>query len=203
MNEVCDGDFNLQNLAAYRNLRWTQSQAENSNFFFGPLSLLLYGAASFLYELMPSGPDYIPDLATISSFFGAVQADDGSWSFGEGERIPDQWYNRVSPYSNNDVTLNILAMYASAPVLFGGNTADGSFDGLGDFGSFIVDGKLQGDAVDGADTSCLLYQLATSQVPSYLNGFLTPTVDALAFITSKVGPQFENLGCPVPLTKRK
>jgi len=79
MNNVCNGNFDLVGLGAYRGQRWFESQASNTNFYFGPLSLLLYGAASFLYELMPSGPDYAPDLATISSFFGTEQDANGNW----------------------------------------------------------------------------------------------------------------------------
>jgi len=105
----------------------------------------------------------------------------------------------VNPYTNNDVTTQILAMYLEYPVLFGGNTAAGSFDALS-FGSFIQDGTLMQTSIDGAPTACLLYQLATGTVPSYLNGVITPTVDALDFILTKVGPQFANLGCPIPLT---
>jgi hypothetical protein len=43
--------------------------------------------------------------------------------------------------------------------------------------------------------------LATKSVPSDANGVLTPTVDALNFVASKVAPQFENLGYPIALTK--
>merc|ERR1712032_1687559 len=112
MNDACDGNFNRENLGHYRADRWRQSKMENPNFYFGPLSLLLFGAASFLYELMPSGTrGYAPDLETISSFFNAVQQDDGTWVAGEGEKIPDNWTNRVEPYSNSDVTREILAMY--------------------------------------------------------------------------------------------
>ncbi|KAI7362138.1 Cloroperoxidase, partial [Hortaea werneckii] len=103
MNDACDGNFNRENLGHYRADRWRQSKMENPNFYFGPLSLLLFGAASFLYELMPSGTrGYAPDLETISSFFNAVQQDDGTWVAGEGEKIPDNWTNRVEPYSNSD-----------------------------------------------------------------------------------------------------
>ncbi|KAF2083470.1 putative aromatic peroxygenase [Saccharata proteae CBS 121410] len=195
MDDTCDGLFNRENLALYRYQRYQQSLAENPNFFFGPLSLLLFGAASFLYELMPGGPDYTPDLATISSFFGASKNSDGTWSFNNMEKIPDNWTNRVAPYSNMDVTSEILSMYLLHPVLFGGATGSGGFDALPDFGD-IQAGKL----VEGPNTACLLYQLSTQSVPSYLNGVITPTVDALNFISSKVAPQFENLGCPDPLT---
>ncbi len=50
MDSTCKSNFEISGLSLYRNQRWHQSQVENSNFYFGPLSLLLYGAASFLYE---------------------------------------------------------------------------------------------------------------------------------------------------------
>ena len=81
----------------------------------------------------------------------------------------------------------------------GGNTANGTFNAI-NFGA-IQDGKLPVDA-DAKVVSCLLYQLATERVPSYLNGFITPTVDAVSFALSKLsGTSFANLGCPRPVTK--
>jgi hypothetical protein len=118
-------------MALYRYQRYQQSLAENGNFYFGPLALLLFGASSFLYELMPSGPSYTPNLPTISSFFGASKNADGTYSF---EKIPDNWCNRVSPYTNNDVTLKVIAQYLEHPVLFGGVTGNGGFD-LVNFGN--------------------------------------------------------------------
>lgn len=57
MMDVCDGNCDLAALSKYRYERYEQSVAENGQFFFGPGSLLLYGAASFLYELFaPDGP---------------------------------------------------------------------------------------------------------------------------------------------------
>ncbi|KAF1985111.1 putative aromatic peroxygenase [Aulographum hederae CBS 113979] len=198
MQDTCQGNFDLNNLAEYRYQRYQQSLAENPNFYFGPLALLLYGAASFLYELMPNGNHgYAPDLETITTFFGAVNNGDGTWGH-VPERIPDNWTNRKTPYTNNDVTTQILEMYLLRPVLFGGATADGGFDALPSFGA-IKDGKIS-STISGPNTACLLFQLATQSVPSYLNGILTPTLDALNFVTSKVAPQFKNLGCPSPLT---
>lgn len=199
MQDTCQGNFNLENLALYRKQRYDQSLAENSNFFFGPLSLLLFGAASFLYELMPSSANGLkPDLPTISSFFGAEQAADGSWFFNNKEKIPDNWYNRVDPYSNNDVTNQIVEMYLLHPVMFGAATGPGSFNALPKFGA-INEGYIS-SGISATDTSCLLYQLATGNIPSYANGVLTPTVNALSFIATKVSPSFANLGCPIALT---
>lgn len=195
MTETTNGLYNRDNLALYRYQRYQQSLQNNPNFYFGPLSILLFGAASFLYELMPSGPDYVPDVATISSFFGTSQDSDGNWVFNNNEKIPDNWTNRVAPYTNNDVTTEIVAMYLEHPVLFGGATGDGTFDALPSFGSSITNGSLSL-----ANTECLLYQLATQSVPSYLNGVITPTVNALTLVQQKLGAQFANLGCPQPLT---
>lgn len=200
MQNTCQGNFNLDNLALYRSQRWEQSKAENPNFYFGPFSLLLYGAASFLYELFPSGTrGYAPDLYTISSFFGAEQGSDGTWSFNGQERIPDDWTSRATPYTVPDVGSQIFSMYSEYPRPFGGNTGDGTYDFID--GPGISNGTLTANSA--SSISCLLYQLATERVPSSLNGFLTPTVDALAFATSKLNPIFTNLGCPIPLSKRQ
>lgn len=88
-------------------------------------------------------------------------------------------------------------MYLRNPVLFGGNSASGTFDTV-NFGA-IKNGTISSD-ISATETSCLLYQLATGSVPDFGNGVLTPTVKALAFIASKVTPSFKNLGCPIPLT---
>jgi hypothetical protein len=73
--------------------------------FFGPLSIFQYGAASFVYELIPSGSDnYVPTLANTASLFvdpvlliitvfqliniisfGAQQLSDGTWT-----HVPEQ-----------------------------------------------------------------------------------------------------------------
>ncbi|PMD35393.1 putative aromatic peroxygenase [Hyaloscypha variabilis F] len=197
MTATTGGLYNRDGLAKYRYQRYQQSLQDNPNFYFGPLSLLLFGASSFLYELMPSGPDYTPDEATISSFFGAEKQSDGSYTFNSGEQIPPNWTNRVSPYSNEDVTTEIVAQYLEYPVLFGGATGNGGFDLL-NFGS-IQNGTLV--ATPGTATVCLLYQLATQSIPSSLNGLITPTVAVLDFVASKLGPTLTNLGCPIPLTK--
>lgn len=197
MDKTCNSYFDINGLSLYRKQRWTQSQQENPNFFYGPLSLLEYGAASFLYELMPSGTNNQPDLATISSFFGAHKQSDGTFTFGHDEKIPPNWTTRQTPYSNMDVTNQIVQMYLKNPVLFGGNTASGSFDTL-NYGA-IQNGTISPN-ITPAETACLLYQLATGPVPSSLNGLITPTVSALQFVATKLGPEFKNLGCPIALT---
>ena len=200
MQNICQGNFDLDCLALYRYQRWQQSQAENENFYFGPFEVLLIGTASFLYELFPSGTrGYTPDLYTISSFFGAQDNGDSTYSFNGMERIPSNWTNRQTPFSISDAASQILAMYLLYPVPFGGNTGPGTFEVI--TGPGVSNGNLTLSTPQ--DVSCLLYQLATERIPQSLNGFVTPTVDALALATSKLNPIFSNLGCPIPLSKRQ
>lgn len=198
MTETTSGNYNRDGLATYRAQRYQQSLKDNPNFYFGPSSLLLFGAASFLYELMPSGTkNYAPDYDTISSFFGAEKNSDGSYSFTGEERIPDNWTNRATPYSNTDAADEIIALYSQNPVLFGGATGNGGFD-LINFGC-IKNGTLI--ATPGSlEASCLLYQLATQDIPSSLNGVFTPSISTLEFVAKKLNPSFGNLGCPIALT---
>lgn len=191
---VSGGKFDRAALAAYRSDRYEESKATNPNFYFGPKSLLLYGAATFLYELFPSlGPDGTPDLATISSFFGAVPQ--GGSYVNAGERIPSNWLNRRRPYTLLDVSAEILAMYAAYPKLFGGNAGVNNFNALGTFGQ-IRDGKLPDDT-EAAAVACLLYQLATENVPSGLGDVIELPLDILGWVTGKLNPIFRNLGCPL------
>ena len=200
MQDTCQGSFTRSCLASYRSQRWHQSQAENPNFYAGPTSLLLYGAASFLYTAFPSGTHgYAPDLDTISSFFGTEQSSDGEWVSTGGERIPENWTSRTTPYAIPDIVSELLQMYLEDPVAFGGNTGPGVFDAI--TGPGVDNGNLT--AGTPAEMTCLLYQLATERVPSSLTGFLEPTVDALSFATGKLNNIFSNFGCPIPLKKRE
>ncbi|KAB8760611.1 hypothetical protein FH972_026603 [Carpinus fangiana] len=197
MTDTTKGLYNRENLALYRYQRYQQSLVENPNFYFGPFSLLLFGASSFLYELMPSGPNYTPDVATISSFFGAEKDASGAWKFNGKEKIPDNWTNRVEPYSIFLVGAEIFQQYALHPVLFGGNTGNGQFDVIsGPAG--IQNGKF--NATSPESVACLLFQLGTERIPSSLNSVVTPTVKALDFLAGKLAPTFKNLGCPGSLT---
>lgn len=73
MMSYCQGNCNLEHLALYRELRYNQSKADNGNFFFGPGSLLLYGAASFLYELMPTAGGTADEAVSIPSMISELQ----------------------------------------------------------------------------------------------------------------------------------
>ena len=115
------------------------------------------------------------------------------------ERIPANWYNRVSAYTNNDVTTEIIAQYDEYPVLFGGNAGVGNFDALGSFNSLISGGKLSGSP---SAVVCLLYQIATENIPSSLSGVLTLPEEVIAWSAGKLNPVFANSGCPtVPARK--
>ena len=107
-----------------------------------------------------------PDLATISSFFGAKSDGNGGWTH-VPERIPDNWFNRATPYTTLDVTKEILAQYLANPVGFGGNVGKGNFVGL-NLGTSIVDGKYSPASVN--DVGCLLQQVLITPIPSSIQG---------------------------------
>ena len=197
MQKTCKGNFNRDNLALYRSQRWQQSEADNGNFYFGPTSILLYGAATFLYELFPSlGPAGKPDLATMESFFGASQNSDGTFKFNNAEKIPPSWYNRASPYSVPEIAVEVLAMYLEYPVLFGGNVGRGNFDALS-YG-IIQNGKLTNTTTDAI--ICLIYQLATEKVPNSLTGVLNLPAEVVKWAGGKLNPIFTQYGCPLVVT---
>ena len=198
MASTCHNAFNRDNLALYKLQRYQQSRSSNANFYFGAKSLLLYGAASFLYELFPSfGPAGVPDLATISSFFGAEQdAATNTWHFNNRERIPPNWYNRKTAYGVADVAVEIVAQYLEHPVLFGGNTAKGSFDTISVGSGGIKEGEL--DATT-RNVLCLIYQAGVDNVPSSLSGVLELPLSVVGWVAGKLNPVFKDFGCPLKI----
>ncbi|KAI7541530.1 Cloroperoxidase [Hortaea werneckii] len=190
MSDVCKGSFDRKCMTDYRYERYQESVAWNGNFYFGPKSLLLFGAASFLYELFPSlGELGKPDQTTMDYFF-------------KKEQLPPNWYSRVDPYTIPDVAIEIFAQYQGHPVAFGGNTGKpNSFVGIGEFGPSISGNMFKGDA---AGVACLLYQVATENAPSALGGGSTVPPQSLQFAASKLNPLFGNstsklgsFGCPL------
>lgn len=164
----------------------------------GPLSTLLYGAASFLYELFPNfGNEGTADFATISTFFGAVQDSSapGGWRH-VPEKIPDNWFSRRAPYTTLDVGAEILAMYVQYPKLFGGNVGANNFDALSTPFDIITEGKLP-DTATAKDLTCLLYQVATGPVPASLSTVTDVTGALLNWSLGKLNPIFQNSGCPL------
>ncbi|KAI9662911.1 MAG: hypothetical protein M1821_007958 [Bathelium mastoideum] len=197
MAETTGGNFDLDGLGLFRFQRYQQSRVENPQLFFGPLGLFTHGAASFIYELFPSGTEgYQPNLNNTATFFGAQKSSNGSWSH-VPERIPDNWTNRETPYTILDVATQIFEMYTAHPVGIGGNV-NGTFVGI-DFPPYINDGNLT--ATSPSALACFLYQLVSGPIPSSLNGVIEPSVQALqAALTAIGGEAFTNLGCPIPVT---
>ena len=197
MAKTAKGTFDRNHMALYMAQRYNQSRADNGNFYFGPKSLLLYGAASFLYELFPSvGNLGDPTLKIQKSFFGAKVQPDGTYTFNNAESIPKEWYTRLLPYTLIDVATEIVAMYSQYPVLFGGNIGTNNFNAMGNFGNVIKDGKL---SLDTTDVICFLYQIATDNVPSSLSGPLQLPQQVVKWAAKKLNPVFATFTCPLKL----
>ena len=193
--------YNQSVLAQHQYNRYQNSKATNPNFFFGPKAILLYGAASFLYELFPShGIDGSPNFVAIGSFYGVTNPDvNGKVRFNNTEHIPSnpavpkgpQWNSTTNAYTIPLLLDQVIALYSAHPVLFGGNVGVGNFDALG-FGTAIQNGKL---SLNKQDLLCLLYQLATDDVPDSVSSVLTLPSQLLGFATAKLNPIFANSGC--------
>ena len=198
MNEFAQqyggGLFNREAIAAYRSKRWDDSFATNDNFYFGPKAILLYGAASFIYNAFP-GSNHQPDLDTISTFFGAADNGDGTWSH-VPERLPANWTNRATPYGVTEIAGEIMYQYFSYPKAFGGNAGAGNFLALNSTFGIITNGTIPSDATQ-ADFICLLYQFLTENVPGEVQNEPGLALDALEWIASQINPIFAGYGCPL------
>jgi hypothetical protein len=195
MVSTTGGNFDRAGMALYRYQRYQQSLTENGQFYFGPITILLYGAASFLYELFPSfGNAGSPDLAVISSFFGVESDGNGGYTH-IPEQIPPNWFNRASPYTLSLSTVEILAQYLAYPVLFGGNVGTNNFDALGSFG-LITNGQIPSTTTS-AELICLLYQLVTSNTPSSLSTVITLPATVLTWVLLQLNAAnvFGSTGC--------
>lgn len=163
-NETSNGLFDRDTIAVYRSQRYDESLAENPNFYFGPKALLLYGAASFVYNVFPVfGPEGDADIDTISTFFGAVPNGSGGYDH-VPERIPENWSNRRTAYGLLEIGSEIAYQYGRFPKLFGGNVGTNNFLALNTTFGLIENGTLPNE-VTAKDLVCLLYQLAVDNVP--------------------------------------
>ena len=198
MAKTTGGNFNLPGMANFMSQRYAQSKADNPNFYYGPKAVLLYGAASFLFELFPSlGIEGAPNLEIQKSFFGAHDNGNGVFTFNNAEQIPDEWFNRRRAMTLVDVARDFVKMYALHPVLLGGNVGKNNFNAMGTFGNAVKGGKF---STNPSDIVCLMYQLATDDVPNSLSTVLTLPLQVLTWTTGKLNPIFANTGCPLVLT---
>ena len=184
------GLYNRATMATYRYQRYQESLRDNGNFVFLPQSILLFGAASFLYQLFPNGTDMLPTELAISSFFGAKSDGSGHWT-SIPERIPANWVKRKTPYTLVDVSAEVLALYVKHPVLFGGNVGGKP----NTFLPSLTKLPLSQRTVNGV--LCFLYQAILSVVPSQVQPIVTDPAAILNFTISKLDPVLGiRFGCP-------
>ena len=188
------GLFDRETIAAYRAARWDDSEATNPNFYFGPKALLLYSAASFIYEAF-TGSSNQPDIGTVSTFFGAQDNGDGTWTH-VPEQIPDNWFNRATPYTVAEIGNETYYQYSNYPRPFGGNAGAGNFLALNSTFGIIQNGTIPSNATS-ADFLCLIYQVLTENVPGEVQNEPDVGLGALQYIASQINPVFAQYGCPL------
>ena len=210
MYTTVGGQFNLPNMVKFMGQRYKQSIAQNAEFYYGPKVVLLYGAASFLFRLFPNftGDTGPPTLHFIAGFFG-VQQSGSTFALSAGEQILDDWHNRLTPLTLADVANDFATMYSSAPVLLGGNAGKvNDFDALGATGTGVAGFNVTNSLLSAkaADFICLIYQIATEDVPSSLQSKLGPlSVAVTAFAAKNLNPLavFTNAKCTLCSTEGK
>lgn len=201
MASVCNNDFDQAALAKYRALRYDESRSTNPHFFFGPKCLLIFGASSFLYELMPSynpdssSPRGSPTLEAISSFFGAISNTTASSGISHvPEQIPFDWVNRPTPYTLRDFAANALHTYLAYPRELGENM--GSVEDwrrVADFG-IVRDGWIPEGTTDG-EAFCHLWDVVVEGVPGPGGVKKNFNEEVKRWIRAKMEPLFEGAGC--------
>ena len=96
-------------------------------------------------------------------------------------------------------------MYSMNPELLGGNAGKvNDFDGLGASGTGVVGAKNNLLSTNPNDFICLIYQIATEDVPSSLQTTLGPLpASVLAFATQNLNPLgiFKTAGCTLLSTE--
>ena len=206
MYETVGGNFSLPQMVDFMGMRYKQSTAENPNFYFGPKVVLLYGAASFLFRLFPNftGNTGPPVLHFIGGFFGAKQSGN-TFVFDGGEQILDDWHNRLTPLTLANVAEDFVTMYSMNPVLLGGNAGKvNDFDALGASGTGVAGVKNSLLSLNPNDFICLMYQIATEDVPSSLQTAIGPlAASVLAFAIENLNPLgvFTTAGCTLLSTE--
>jgi hypothetical protein len=198
-NETSKGLFDRDTIAVYRSQRYDESLAGNPNFYFGPKAILLYGAASFIYEVFSVfGPEGEANFDIVSTFYGAVPNGSGGYDH-VPERIPENWSNRRAAYGILKIAGEIAYQYGRFPKLFGGNVGTNNFLALNTTFGIIEDGKLP-DEVTAKDLACLLYQLAVDNVPGTVTNEAELPLEVLAWVLTQLNPVFGNYGCPLKIT---
>ena len=206
MYKTVGGNFSLPQMVDFMGMRYKQSTAQNPNFYFGPKVVLLYGAASFLFRLFPNftGDTGPPVLHFIGGFFGAKQSG-STFVFNGGEQILDDWHNRLTPLTLANVAEDFVTMYSMNPVLLGGNAGKvNDFDALGASGTGVVGVENSLLSLNPNDFICLIYQIATEDVPSSLQTKLGPLAASVAaFAIENLNPLgiFTTAGCTLLSTE--
>lgn len=149
------------------------------------------------------GPQGLPDLATISTFFGAIEDSNSPSGWAHvPERIPDNWTNRVDAYDLLKIADEVRFQYSSFPKLFGGNVGNNNFLALNTTFGVIENGQLP-DEVTQKDIYCLLYQIATDNVPGSVSNEPELALDVVNWIITQLNPIFANQGCPIEVNPTK
>lgn len=134
----------------------------------------------------------------MQSFWGVVEADDGSLQYKRGwERIPENWYRIPVDYGLVNLNLDLVDWIIRYPKLasIGGNTGRvNSFTPL-DI-SNITSGLLDtGTLLEGNNLICFVLQIVKAFSPDSLSSLYATLGVVLDLLTDTLGTTLTDLSC--------
>ena len=117
-DSISNGRHDINSLAKYRYDRYVHSRTNNPRFYLGVKSLILWGAASFVYQGFGNATEGNASASkeVVRSFFEAVPDPKAKGGFRyQAERAPSYWYRRAEPYTLIGALSQILEMYSLHP----------------------------------------------------------------------------------------
>jgi hypothetical protein len=138
------------------------------------------------------------DYEVAKAWFG-ISGDSGNYTATQGyERIPENWYKRAIeyPYSGLYFAADLVNAALLHPkfLSIGGNTGKVNTFTPVDIANLTGGIFNVGTLLQGNNAACFVYQLATQAKPDILAPVLTPLLDAVASISSKLScPQLKSI----------
>ncbi|KAJ7114931.1 Chloroperoxidase [Mycena epipterygia] len=202
-----DANYNQDVIFRHSQIRFRQSIAENANFFYGPVQMLISCLThNLVYGLMMNHsfehPEGFLSGDVLKSMYAVSTAADGvTLQYTPGhERIPDNWYRRslLDDYGALHVVPDLLAMWLRFPelLLIGGN-----LNGVNTYAPLDLHNLTGGvysaeSLLEGSNAACFVFQAVQILVPATLSGLADSVGVIVQRVEQAAGGILAGLTCP-------
>ncbi|CAK5282647.1 unnamed protein product [Mycena citricolor] len=170
----------------------------NAKFFYGPVQAIFAAAQHLLIpRLLSNGTTETLTIDNLRSLFGIIPDASGALQPSQGgERIPENWYPRATPYTAVPLLQDLIVGWTRRPntLCIGGNTSETdkfALLDLCDLTGGVYDTSL---LLQGSNAACFLFQLVQPLIPGNINlldAFLATTLGLT--VLSPACPELENI----------